>query len=240
MNPDEQKRTIYQALKILHPEDDCVFELCAFSPKVQRHSLWEGFAAGRKVVIAGWYNNKIEATETAAALDAIGCEAIYTTLNPCNPALMGRACNRLKVGVDRTKDADIIRLSRLLIDIDVDSKPTGVSATDAEHALALEHAAFVAQSLSAKGWPAPLIRADSGNGAHLIFALDLPNTGENAALLKSVLQGLGELYAIHRDGVTLKIDSTTFNPARLTKLYGTHVRKGDNIPERPHRRSQIL
>jgi len=31
-----------------------------------------------------------------------------------------------------------------------------------------------------------------------------------------------------------------FNPARIWKLYGTVSRKGDSIPERPHRLARIL
>lgn len=35
-------------------------------------------------------------------------------------------------------------------------------------------------------------------------------------------------------------DQTVFNPARLWKLYGTTARKGDDLPERPHRLARLL
>lgn len=36
------------------------------------------------------------------------------------------------------------------------------------------------------------------------------------------------------------VDVKVFNPARITKLYGTYSRKGGNTPNRPHRISKIL
>ena len=36
------------------------------------------------------------------------------------------------------------------------------------------------------------------------------------------------------------VDKTTFNPARIVKLYGTKACKGDSIEERPHRWSNII
>jgi hypothetical protein len=38
----------------------------------------------------------------------------------------------------------------------------------------------------------------------------------------------------------VKVDVTCANAARIWKAYGTVARKGDSIPGRPHRRSQIL
>ncbi len=38
----------------------------------------------------------------------------------------------------------------------------------------------------------------------------------------------------------VKVDTTTYNAARITKLYGTVSCKGDSTEERPHRRSKIL
>ena len=38
----------------------------------------------------------------------------------------------------------------------------------------------------------------------------------------------------------MKVDCCNFNAARIWKLYGTPVRKGDDIPERPHRLARIL
>ena len=38
----------------------------------------------------------------------------------------------------------------------------------------------------------------------------------------------------------MKVDQSTFNAARIWKLYGTVARKGDDMPDRPHRISWAL
>ena len=38
----------------------------------------------------------------------------------------------------------------------------------------------------------------------------------------------------------MKVDTSTFNPARIVKLYGTPARKGDSMPDRPHRLARLL
>jgi hypothetical protein len=38
----------------------------------------------------------------------------------------------------------------------------------------------------------------------------------------------------------IDVDIKVFNAARITKLYGTMVKKGDSTPERPHRRARLL
>ena len=95
-----------------------------------------------------------------------------------------------------------------------------------------------------KRWPAGLpgsvsrspIKADSGNGAHLLYRIDLPNDEAATALVKSCLATLDALFSDER----VSVDTANFNAARIWKLYGTVSRKGDNTPERPHRRSRII
>lgn len=239
MVSDEQKREIYRALTTVHPDPDSVFELCAIGPKVPKSKAWEGHAGGKKAIIAGWYNDKVKATKAAAELDSIGAEGIYITVNPCQEPLLARANNRLIASVARTQDAEISRLNWLPIDIDP-QRPAGISSSNHEHKLALEKAVWLKDLLTAEGWSDPVM-ADSGNGAHLLFRLpDLENTKENVELVKAVLNGLNGLYCVHTEGVTLAVDTTVFNPARLWKLYGTHARKGDNTTDRPHRLASIL
>jgi len=237
---DEQKQAIHRALQFFYPDKGAVLELCGLGPSKQKSNLWEGYAGGKKGVVAGWFDDPVKATEAAMAMDAAGFEGIYLTLNAVDPALLSRAANRLKAGVDRTKDDQIPKLQHLLIDIDP-KRPAGVSSTEAEHRGALNHAAKLRDILSSKGWPQPLY-GDSGNGAHLVYCLpDLANTLENVALLKSVLNVLDDLYRVTVEGdITLNVDCTVFNSARISKLYGTHARKGDNTPERPHRLACII
>ncbi|MBK6426817.1 MAG: hypothetical protein IPF82_11665 [Blastocatellia bacterium] len=68
----------------------------------------------------------------------------YFTLNPCDPAVHGRAYNRLRVAGknDGVKDREIFRRGWLPLDFDP-VRPTGVSSTDAEHEEALALAIVV-------------------------------------------------------------------------------------------------
>jgi hypothetical protein len=54
------------------------------------------------------------------------------------------------------------------------------------------------------------------------------------------VEGVLKALAARFDEEAVKIDQTVFNAARITKAYGTVVRKGDDLPERPHRLSRIL
>jgi len=161
-------------------------------------------------------------------------EGSYVSLNTINPALLSRRANRFGFGGDlaTTSDADIIRLNWLLIDFDP-NRPAKISATEAEKESACQLAELVASAMGALGWSAPL-RADSGNGYHLLYRVDLPT--DQAPLLKAVLAGLSHRYSTPQ----VKIDPTTFNPGRITKLYGSMARKGDSTEDRPHRMSVLL
>ena len=78
--------------------------------------------------------------------------------------------------------------------------------------------------------------ADSGNGAHLLYRIDLPNDDESTDLVKGCL---GVLDALFSDG-SVSVDAANFNAARIWKLYGTTSKKGDNTPSRPHRHANIV
>ena len=187
-----------------------------------------------------------EAAERIAALDAAATyDGIYIVLNEINPALLSRRSNRIETRLPKapatTADADIIRRRWFPVDIDV-KRPSGISSSDEEHRIALEAAGRIAGYLSEVcGFPEP-VRADSGNGAHLLYRVDLPNDEESGTLVKRCLQALGAMFDRQpgegRPGY--EVDQTTFNPARIWKLYGTVARKGDHTQERPHRRARIL
>jgi hypothetical protein len=164
-------------------------------------------------------------------------KGIYITLQACNPDLLDRAENKL-IQADRdatTSDKHITRYRWLLIDSDPggDDKISNISSTNAEHAQALAHSQQIADALSEQGWPAP-IQADSGNGAHLLYKIDLP--ASESELIKRVLEGL----AAKHNTPDIRIDQTVYNPARICKLYGTLACKGDDTTRRPHRLSHLL
>lgn len=152
-----------------------------------------------------------------------------------NPALLARANHKLKSFVDTaTSDADVLR--RWFLPIDLDPKrPSGISSSDAEHAAAMELAHLIRSQLAADGWPTPIL-ADSGNGAHLLYRLDLPNDAASTDLIKRVLEALLNRFS----NEIVAVDVTTYNASRIFKAYGTTARKGDSTEERPHRLSRIL
>ena len=191
------------------------------------------------VTHSGYFDDYDALVRTVEALDADPSVAgIYVTLNSVNPALLARRANRIKMRLGRndatTADADIIRRRWFPVDIDP-VRPSGVSSTDAEHEAALAAAERIAIWLAEQGFPAP-IRADSGNGAHLLYRIDLPNDDSSTALVRGALVTLDALFS----NETVTVDTANHNAARIWKLYGTCSRKGDSTPERPHRRAKLL
>ena len=166
-------------------------------------------------------------------LEKIEARGVYFTPNPVNPALLARAANRIKPAGknESTADADILRRRWLLIDCDA-VRPSGISASNVEHEAALYKTIEISDGLSSMGLP-EAVMIDSGNGAQLMYRIDLPV--EDDDLVKSCLQAL-----VPAGSDEVKIDVSVHNPARIWRLPGTINRKGDDIPERPHRMAQII
>ena len=188
---------------------------------------------------SGYFDDHERLIRAVEALDADPAVAgIYVTLNTVNPGLLARRANRIKMRLGRkdatTADADILGRRWLPVDIDP-VRPSGVSSTDEEHAAALDAAGRIAAYLSEQGFGDP-VRADSGNGAHLLYRIDLANDEAATEVVKGALATLDALFS--NDVIT--VDTANYNAARIWKLYGTMSRKGDSTPERPHRRAKIL
>ena len=234
VNVDIMRMDINQGLNFLFKGDETV-EICALNSRVTKSRAHEGFASP-KTPICGWFPvHGLQFDRIIELVQETNAEGYYWTLNPCNKALTGRADRRFKAGAARTSDKDIEFLSNMLIDCDP-VRPAGVSSSDDEHSLALAAMNEIAENIIKEGLPEPL-RADSGNGAHLIFKLPyLENTPENIELIKRCLQALSKRYSTP----SVKIDEAVFNPSRLTKLYGTPVRKGDDTQDQPHRLSKVI
>ncbi len=169
----------------------------------------------------------------AAAREALGLSggapAVYVVMNGVDPALpLGR---RVTKGAAAE---DVPRRRWLLVDCDP-VRPGTVNATDAEKAAALALAETVRAGLAADGWPEP-IRADSGNGYHLLYRVDLPPDDASTELVKRGLIALAERF----DAEAAKVDRKVFDPPRLVKCYGTRVCKGEDAPDRPARFARLL
>lgn len=187
-----------------------------------------------KNTTSGYFDDHHLLAETAARCDGKGT-GVYVVLNQIDPALLARRANRVEPWAKlTTADHDVIRRRWLPVDFDC-VRPAGISATDAEHGAALERAQECAEKLTAEGWPTPVF-ADSGNGAHLLYPIDLPNDDAATTFVRSTLEAINAEFGDDR----VKVDLKNFNAARIWKLYGTLARKGDDTPDRPHRRAHLL
>jgi len=158
-------------------------------------------------------------------------QAAYFTLNPLTlPAGIPVNPQTLTPARNTAGGSDIARRAWLLVDLDP-PRPIKTSSSDTEKQATREQADRVREWLCSRGWPEPVL-ADSGNGFHLLYRIELPNDEATTALLKSFLGRLHQLFPM--------VDAGNFDASRVCKLYGTWARKGEHTEERPHRRSAIV
>ncbi|MCE5200742.1 MAG: phage/plasmid primase, P4 family [Armatimonadota bacterium] len=184
--------------------------------------------------MSGYFDDYRAMAEEAAKLTP-HASGVYFTPNPVKPELLARVCNKTRAmgkGDSTTSDKDVIRRRWFLIDCDA-ARVSGISASDEEHAAAISRAETIRTALSGEGWPEPIL-ADSGNGGHLMYRVDIPT--DDKGLVKACLEALAQRF--NSDGV--HVDTAVFNPARIWKLPGTLARKGEDMPGRPHRLAKLL
>lgn len=159
---------------------------------------------------------------------------VYITLNAPDEALYSRQqADRLITAKQTTSDKEIIRYDWLFIDLDP-TRPAGISSTDQELQAASKLAQQIYVYLKNLGFEEP-VKAFSGNGYHLLYAIQLNNTEENKHLIEQCLKVLSNMFSNDQ----VKVDTTNYNPARICKLYGTLAQKGSDTTDRPHRMSHI-
>jgi P4 family phage/plasmid primase-like protien len=190
--------------------------------------------SGRPHTEAGFYDHGHLQDMAAAALKLeSAAKGVYFTFNPLKTAILSRRANRVDYAEDQATDKDVLVRKWFLVDADPVREVAHISATDEEKKAAWDTVNAVRNYLAGEDWPDPIM-ADSGNGYHLLYPIDLPADDEE--VVRRCLEALASQF--DTDQVT--IDRAVFNPARITKLYGTLARKGDHTEERPHRRSGIL
>ncbi len=180
------------------------------------------FASGkveiRANIDAQWWIGVFEEIETfnrcAAWAEGKGGN-VFSTINPTGLPATGwmRCFSR------GTKNRDILKIARLPFDFDPRRDP-GVAATPEKVAEAWNCAEKCLGYLSQRGWSEP-IKAMSGNGYHLQYAVDLPNDPDTKKILTVIYEGLEKLLTT--DAVIF--DVTVKNPSRIMRLYGTTNRK---------------
>ncbi len=216
---------IKRALAIYHPPSaDGYFEIRALR------------VAGHGIVSGIFGSSEIEKAARAAENLSGQAYGVYFTPNAVSPQVRKRAPGRLVDHAKRTTaDKEITRRSWLLGDCDA-VRASNISSTDTEHEAALKRARDIAGWLVREHqFPAPVL-ADSGNGGHATWRIDLPNCEATTELVRQFLEALDRRYS---DDV-VKVDTSVHNAARIWKLPGTLVCKGDNTPERPHRLARIV
>ncbi len=217
---------INKALAVM-VEPGQVFEIRILDPRRAR-----GYSPR---VFLGYFDNPALVPDALAALRLEGTKGIYVTMNPVDSALLARSHNKFveSKGSDCVADKNIVARRWLLIDVDP-KRPAGISASDDEKKLAHEKVRAVYSHLKESGWPEP-VAADSGNGYHLLYRIELPPASET---VKQCLEALAQQF----NNGAVGIDTSVFNPARIVKLYGTRAEKGDHCPDlgRTHRLSKLL
>ncbi len=182
--------------------------------------------------LSGYFNTPQALVKAAAHFN--GKSNVYFTLNPVNPALLARANNHVEKAQYATADSDIVHRDWLFLDIDP-VRPSGISATEEEREAALGTLSKLTGYLAAAGWPDP-VTAMSGNGYYALYRIDLPNDQESKAVVQAVLESLATRF----DTSAVHLDKAVSNASRMAALIGTVKCKGENMPDRPHRRSCLI
>lgn len=198
----------------------------------------------KKITATGWYDDyDIMAKHIAKlARDGFGeghkfiQENVYWTVNPVHEGLLAREIkNDVHFAEDTTSDINI--LSRCWIPVDIDPlRPSGVSATKEEKALAKAVTVRLAEQLLEIGFPkSSLVLGMSGNGYHILIRCDLPNDNDSLLLVKQCLAALQLLAGTDQ----VDIDQKVCNAARIIKCYGTMSCKGVDTEDRPWRMMNV-
>lgn len=191
----------------------------------------------------GYFNSLEEFSKVASELSG-HFEGVYFTLNPIAPEILEKfPVNKVAPTRVATRDQDILKRKWIPIDIDpVRNVKAQVgqkySSSKDELELAIKKARQIRDWLNHEcGWKNCLnVLAQSGNGAHLEYLVNLSNTDESRDLIKALLTELDAKFSDE----TARVDTAVYNSGRIWKVYGTQACKGENTPDRPHRVAEII
>lgn len=201
---------------------------------LKENNLFEVRILKGKTTISGYFTSSDVLLNEFNKVDLRGANVFYTLHRIDESCYSREQHDCFRQVKTTTSDNDIVAYQWLLVDLDP-VRRTGISSTDAELRMAYERGEQITKYLREIGFPAPIF-ACSGNGVHLLYAINLANTDENKALVQNCLKALAFLFGDDK----VDVDQSVFNPARISKLYGTMAQKGANTKERPHRMSRIL
>ena len=235
-NSVEEKDTDYQintedeirkTIAFLHP--DKPFEILALDSNGQRPCF-------------GVFSNADNAIPVVLDKNADGFN-IFINLNPIvpweaiKPHIDDEKLLTNKNGIRCANKTDVSRMAFLLIDIDPIRKNgvSNCSATNDEYLAARLVAEKVREFMTEElELDAPLW-ANSGNGVHLVWRIDLPAEKKSETLIRKCLLALANKF----NSADAVIDTSISTQFHLTKLYGTTACKGVSTKERPWFNSNI-
>ena len=231
----DRAKAILKQLLFLYPGDS-TYQMLGINPRKKSARVCKNnLVIDNEGVVSGYFKESNPALKHALELDEnMLPDGVFLLLNPCNDVLLEKADHCLQANVERVKNTDIPHICNILVDVNP-IKPDGVSSTDEELENAIQMAMKIKGNSMENGWPEPLV-GDSGNSAQLIFKANLANTQESQELIHRVLQVLHTCYGNDK----VAIDTTVSNAGALVRMFGTLARKGDNVPNRPHRLSKII
>lgn len=187
-----------------------------------------------RTIISGYFKGVDGLDAAFKTVDLNGANVFYT-LNTIDDSCYSREQREcFRQCKSTTSDADIVGYSWLLVDLDP-VRRTGISSTRDELIAAYDRGNGIVEYLR-ELWGIAPIMACSGNGIHLLYPIQLKNTDKNKELIERCLKALALLFSDER----VEVDTSVFNPARISKLYGTLAQKGASTKERPHRMSRII
>ena len=190
---------------------------------------------GKRQPLSGYFS---DADTLVKAFDTVDLRKsnVYVTLQQVDPECYARSQHDkfMQNAKASTSDTDILFYYWLFIDLDPERK-SDTSSSDEQLLEAFARAKKVAAYLENNGFEKP-VKAVSGNGAHLLYRINLRNTEENVQLIKHCLEAISDLFSDDK----VKIDTVNYNPSRVCKLYGTLAQKGSNTKTNPYRMSRIF
>lgn len=212
---------IKRTIEILKP-DNALFEI---------RIIQKG---NKKQVISGYFTDADTLLKQLETIQPKGSN-VYITINKVNQACYSREQHDwLRATNVTTQDKEIDRYEWLFIDLDPE-RLSEISSSKEELEEARQLMGKVHEYLKGLGFSEP-ITGLSGNGYHLLYKIDLPNTQDSKDLIEHCLINLANLF----NNGSVKIDTVNFNQSRICKLYGTLAQKGANTKDRPHRMSKLL
>lgn len=202
----------------------------------KQNELIEVRVVSGKATFSGYFRSIDNLIAKLKPFNNVSTANIYFVLNPINEACYDRQqCEQfVQNPKSTTSDGDVSVRDWVLIDIDP-VRSTGVSSSDEEKENAKKVAYSVYKYLKNIGFSQPVC-CDSGNGWHFLYKIQMKNDDDSKELIKNFLIALDMMFS--NENAT--VDTSVFNASRITKLYGTTARKGNDAKKRPHRESKIL